>query len=92
MKVKILRYKANKILNIHKYVDSWFWNKYSAYPYKGCQFGCEFCYNREARFRPYKDPEDFSRVITIKENAAELVITSQWKGKIKFQERCWGFV
>ena len=73
MKVKILRYKVNKILNIHKYVDSWFWNKYSAYPYKGCQFGCEFCYNREARFRPYKDPEDFSKVITIKQNAAELL-------------------
>lgn len=73
MNVKIVKYKADKVLNIHKYVDSWFWDKYSAYPYKGCQFGCEFCYNREARYRPYEDPDDFSRVITIKENAPELL-------------------
>lgn len=73
MNLRIDKYKADKILNIHKYVDSWFWDKYSAYPYKGCQFGCEFCYNREARYRPYEDPDDFSRVITIKENADELL-------------------
>jgi DNA repair photolyase len=23
----------------------WFWDKYSAHPYIGCEHGCEYCYN-----------------------------------------------
>jgi hypothetical protein len=37
-------YRAKTILNKGKRADHWFWSRYSAYPYKGCQHGCAFCY------------------------------------------------
>ncbi len=74
MAVDYIPYKAKKILNIYKHIDGgWFWNKYSAYPYVGCQFGCEFCYQRGPKYLPYKDPDDFDKSIKIKMNAPELL-------------------
>jgi DNA repair photolyase len=35
-------YRPKTILNKHKRPDHWFWTRYTAYPYKGCQHGCEF--------------------------------------------------
>jgi len=61
------------ILNKHKRADHWFWTRYSAYPYIGCQHGCEFCYCREQKYAPYDDPRDFAHVIKVKENAADLL-------------------
>jgi DNA repair photolyase len=67
-------HKVKKILNVHKHVDGgWFWDKYSAHPYTGCQFGCEFCYVRDPKYLPYKDPADFCRRIKVKINAPELL-------------------
>jgi DNA repair photolyase len=66
-------YKPKTILNKHKRADHWFWTRYSAYPYLGCQHGCEFCYCREQKYSPYDDPADFSRVIKVKENAPDLL-------------------
>jgi len=71
MSVQYRVYKPAKILNIHKHVDPWFWNKYSAHPYLGCEHGCEYCYNREKKYCPYDRPEDYSSIVTIKENATE---------------------
>jgi len=68
-----LRYRPRTILNKHKRADHWFWTRYSAYPYLGCQHGCEFCYCRERKYSPYDDPDDFAYVIKVKENAAELL-------------------
>ncbi|MBL7062300.1 MAG: hypothetical protein ISS54_06145 [Dehalococcoidia bacterium] len=74
MAVTYVPYKAKKLLNTYKHIDGgWFWNKYSAYPYVGCQFGCEFCYEREPKYLPYPDPDDFDKVIKIKLNAQELL-------------------
>ena len=74
MAVTCVPYKARRLLNTYKHIDGgWFWIKYSAYPYVGCQFGCEFCYEREPRYLPYPDPDDFDRVIKIKVNAPELL-------------------
>jgi len=64
-------YKVKKILNASKRPDSWFWTSYSAYPYIGCQHGCLYCYSRERKYCQYADPDDFSRVIKVKSNAAE---------------------
>lgn len=64
-------YKARRILNVHKHVDSWFFDKYSAHPYIGCTFGCEFCYCRERRYLAGRDPDDFDRIIRVKVNAAK---------------------
>lgn len=72
-KTTFVPYKPKTILNKAKRADHWFWTRYSAYPYLGCQHGCEFCYCREQKFSPYDDPADFSHVIKVKENAPELL-------------------
>jgi len=66
-------YRPKSILNKHKRTDHWFWTRYSAYPYLGCQHGCEFCYCRERKYSPYDDPTDFAYLIKIKENAPDLL-------------------
>jgi DNA repair photolyase len=66
-------YRPKTILNKHKRADHWFWTRYSAYPYIGCQHGCEFCYCRERKYSPYDDPLDFAHVIKVKENASDLL-------------------
>ena len=66
-------YRPKVILNKHKRVDHWFWTRYSAYPYIGCQHGCDFCYCRERKYAPYEDPDDFAYVIKVKENAPDLL-------------------
>jgi len=72
-KTAFLPYRPKTILNKHKRADHWFWTRYSAYPYLGCQHGCEFCYCRERKYSPYDDPGDFAHVIRVKENAPELL-------------------
>jgi DNA repair photolyase len=72
-KAVFLPYRPKTILNKHKRADHWFWTRYSAYPYLGCQHGCDFCYCRERKYSPYDDPADFAHVIRVKENAPELL-------------------
>ena len=72
-RVNFVPYKPKTILNKHKRADHWFWTRYSAYPYLGCQHGCEFCYCREQKYSPYDDPTDFAYLIKVKENAPELL-------------------
>jgi DNA repair photolyase len=82
--LKIVKvYKPRSILNTHKYVDGgWFWTKYSAFPYIGCQWGCYYCYWRDEKYNPHKNVNDseilkfddpFSQYIKVKENAAKLL-------------------
>jgi DNA repair photolyase len=43
-------------------------------PYRGCEFGCKYCYARYTHeFMEMKDPPDFERKIYVKENAAWLL-------------------
>ena len=72
-KTEFIRYKPKTILNKNKRADHWFWTRYSAYPYLGCQHGCKFCYCREQKFSPYDDADDFSYKIKVKENAPTLL-------------------
>ena len=66
-------YSPRTVLNKARRADHWFWTRYSAYPYIGCQHGCAFCYCRERKYSPYEDPEDFAHIIKIKQNAPELL-------------------
>ena len=77
-----LPYRPKTILNKHKRADHWFWTRYSAYPYVGCQHGCEFCYCRERKYAPYDDPADFAYVIKVKENAPELLRRALARAKV----------
>jgi DNA repair photolyase len=66
-------YQPKTILNKGQRADHWFWTRYSAYPYVGCQHGCEFCYCREQKYCPHDDLADFPYVIKVKENASSLL-------------------
>lgn len=77
-RVEFVSYRPKTILNKHKLPDYWFSTRYTAYPYKGCQHGCEFCYCRERRYCPFEDADlavrdDFGYVIQVKENAPDLL-------------------
>jgi DNA repair photolyase len=72
-RVTFVQYQPKTVLNKGKRADHWFWTRYSAYPYIGCQHGCEFCYCREQKYCPHDDPLDFAYVIKIKENAPVLL-------------------
>ncbi len=75
-------YRPKTILNKHKRPDHWFWTRYTAYPYLGCQHGCEFCYCRERKYAPYDDPNDFAHIIKVKENAPELLRRALSRAKV----------
>ena len=50
------------------------WFARSINPYRGCEFGCRYCYARYTHeFMEMKDPEEFERKIFVKENAAWLL-------------------
>ena len=68
-----MSYRPRTILNKHKRPDHWFWTRYTAYPYKGCQHRCHFCYCRERKYCPSEDLNDFGYVIQVKENAPDLL-------------------
>jgi len=78
---QLASYKPKRILNIHKHVDGgWFWTKYGAHPYIGCQGGCVYCYWRDEKYNMLaRDPaashlaDPFSQYIKVKTNAVELL-------------------
>jgi DNA repair photolyase len=72
-RAEFVPYRPKTILNKGKRPDHWFWTRYSAYPYKGCMHGCEFCYCREKKYYPFEDVHDFAYTIHVKENAPELL-------------------
>lgn len=48
-------YAPRSIINTAKRPDSgWFWTRYSATPYSGCEWGCSYCYCRDEKYSPYK--------------------------------------
>jgi DNA repair photolyase len=58
------------ILNVHKFIDNWFWTKYGINTYNGCQFGCIYC---DSRSEKYYLPRDFQNTIIIKKNVRDML-------------------
>lgn len=66
-------YRPKNILSRGRRADHWFWSRYSAYPYVGCQHGCLFCYCRERKYCPFDDVADFDHVVQGRESGPELL-------------------
>ncbi|MGQ9718750.1 MAG: radical SAM protein [Nitrososphaerales archaeon] len=67
-------HRPERILNVYKHCDGgWFWSKYSAHPYIGCEYGCLYCYEWDRKYNPYDDPEDFDRIVQVKKNTLGLL-------------------
>jgi DNA repair photolyase len=64
--IKFTEKEFKSIINKRKFIDSWFWDRYSINPYQGCQFGCVYC---DSRSQKYYLPTDFENDIIIKKNA-----------------------
>ena len=62
------QYKS--IINKLKYIDNWFWTRYTINPYNGCLFGCIYC---DARSAKYHMPEDFENKIVVKMNVGAML-------------------
>ncbi|MCB9745138.1 MAG: radical SAM protein [Alphaproteobacteria bacterium] len=71
--VQFEEYDTRSLVNVRKHVDSWFWTRYSAHPYRGCRAGCAFCYFRSGRYLGNRPPETFDHLIQVKRNAPRLL-------------------
>ena len=69
-KMQIHEVKAKSILRKHKRIDSWFISKYGINLYRGCSHDCSYC---DGRAEGYYVEGDFSKDITVKINAEELL-------------------
>ncbi|MHA1144730.1 MAG: radical SAM protein [Candidatus Helarchaeota archaeon] len=64
--VKYILKQYKTILNKLKYIDSWFWCRYTLNPYVGCYHACIYC---DARSKKYYLHPDFEKTIYVKKNA-----------------------
>jgi len=62
----VYEYKEFKtVLNKMKYIDSWFWCRYTLNPYNGCEHACIYC---DARSKKYYLHPEFEEKIYVKTN------------------------
>lgn len=53
------------VLNKMKYIDSWFWCRYTINSYQGCEHSCVYC---DARSKKYYLHPEFGEIIYVKTN------------------------
>jgi len=58
------------ILNKYRFVDSWFWCRYSINPYNGCEFACTYC---DSRSHKYHLHSEFDHLVYIKSNIGAIL-------------------
>ncbi|MHA1649519.1 MAG: radical SAM protein [Candidatus Helarchaeota archaeon] len=66
--VKYVLREYKTILNKLKFIDTWFWVRYTCNPYQGCEHACVYCDARSERY--YIHPE-FDQTIFVKKNVKE---------------------
>jgi len=70
--VEFLEMRVKQILN--RCDSSWMPFRWTINPYRGCEFGCVYCYARYTHeFLELRDPLDFERRIFVKRMAAEVL-------------------
>ena len=64
--------QSKTVLNKHKFINPWGWNRYSVHAYIGCEHACEYCYERFDKYFQFQNPGEFTRKIKVKTNAPEV--------------------
>ncbi|MHA1785020.1 MAG: radical SAM protein [Candidatus Helarchaeota archaeon] len=58
------------IINKLKYIDSWFWCRYTINSYNGCEHACIYC---DARSKKYYLHPNFEQIVYVKANIREML-------------------
>ncbi len=58
------------ILNKYKFIDSWFWCRYSINPYNGCEFACTYC---DSRSHKYHLQPEFDHIVYVKNGVGTML-------------------
>lgn len=70
MTIQYIKKDYKSIINKFKFIDSWFWCKYSLNPYNGCEFACTYC---DSRSHKYHLQPKFDQVIYVKNNVKNML-------------------
>ncbi len=65
MTIQYIKKEFRSIINKYKFIDSWFWCRYSINPYNGCEFACTYC---DSRSHKYHLHPEFDQIIYVKDN------------------------
>ncbi len=68
--IKYIAEEFKTIFNKYRFIDSWFWCRYSINPYSGSEFACTYCDSRSHRY--HLQPE-FDQLIYVKNNAGTML-------------------
>ena len=68
--VKYIPKDFKTILNKYRFIDSWFWCRYSINPYNGCEFACTYC---DSRSHKYHLQTEFDHLIYVKNNVGAML-------------------
>jgi DNA repair photolyase len=68
--IKYIPKEFKTILNKYKFIDSWFWCRYSINPYNGCEFACTYC---DSRSHKYHLQPEFDQLIYVKNNVGDML-------------------
>ena len=68
--IKYVPKEFKTILNKYKFIDSWFWCRYSINPYNGCEFACTYC---DSRSHKYHLQPEFDQFIYVKNNVGAML-------------------
>ncbi len=58
------------ILNKLKWVDGWFWCRYTINTYQGCEFACTYCDSRSHRYHLHRDRD---HIIYVKKDVKRML-------------------
>ena len=70
MSIKYEKKDFKSIINKMKFIDSWFWARYTLNPYNGCEHACTYC---DSRSHKYHLHPEFDQVIYVKNNAGKML-------------------
>ena len=70
--MKYIEKEFKTAVNKYKFIDSWFWCRYSINPYSGCEHACIYCDARSERYY-LQDVQDFESEVLIKVNIDKLL-------------------